>query len=181
MNEREYILFARNITQESANQLVTVFHTASQTSREIYLLLNCSGGNVQAGIYCYNIMCALQTNLIAHNVGNVDSVANVLFLAANTRVASPSSTFMFHGVAFDVNGPLRLDERYLREHLDSVAADHNRLGNIISLHSKLTIDEIKSLFTEQTVRDAAWALDKGLIHGVENLQLPAGSIVHQLT
>ena len=88
-------------------------------------------------------MCALQTNLIAHNVGNVDSVANVLFLAANTRVASPSSTFMFHGVAFDVNGPLRLDERYLREHLDSVAADHNRLGNIISLHSKLTIDEIK--------------------------------------
>ncbi len=36
--------------------------------------------------------------LITHNVGNVDSIGNVIFLAAEERYACSTSTFMFHGV-----------------------------------------------------------------------------------
>ena len=46
---------------------------------------------------------------------------------------------MFHGVAFDRSGQLSLDERYLREHLDSIIADHDRIGTIMAERSALTL------------------------------------------
>jgi hypothetical protein len=66
-------------------------------------------------------------------MGNVDSIGNVIFLAGAERYACPLSTFMFHGVGFDVPGGLRMEEPFLRERLDTIEADHKR---IVSLFRK---------------------------------------------
>ena len=179
-NEREYVLFTREISQESMNELIDALMNAANSSSETYLLLNCGGGNVMAGIYAYNMMRALPTKLIVHNVGSVNSVANVLFLAADTRYSTPPSTFMFHGVAFNRQGPLKLDERYLKEYLDSVVADHDRIGKIISDRSHLTPSEVSELFSEQRVRDVDWALDRGVIHEIVDLKIPPDASIRQL-
>jgi ATP-dependent protease ClpP protease subunit len=54
---------------------------------------------VAQGINIYNVLCGMPFKLVTHNVGNVDSIGDVVFLAGETRYACAHSTFMFHGVA----------------------------------------------------------------------------------
>jgi ATP-dependent protease ClpP protease subunit len=57
-----------------------------------------------------------------HNIGNVDSIGNAIFLAAdaNDRFVCPHSTFMFHGVGADFAGGMRFEEKNGREILESL-------------------------------------------------------------
>lgn len=68
----------------------------------------------------YAFLRGVPFDLIVHNVGNVDSIGNAIFLAGQTRYACPQATFMFHGVGFDQH-PGRLEEKILRERLGSSA------------------------------------------------------------
>ena len=159
----EYVLFARPINGENVSELVRKLNEISGRGQDIYLLLNSHGGNVAAGIHCYNMLRALPTRLVSHNVGNVDSIANAVFLAGDERYSTSSAVFMFHSVGFDFTAPVRLDYRQLRERLDSAVADHNRIGAIISDRSELPLPGAIELFDTQIVRTAEWALKKGIM------------------
>ena len=74
----EYVLFSRLINYENVSELVRKLNEISSREQDIYLLLNSHGGNVAAGIHCYNMLRALPTRLVSHNVGNVDSIANAI-------------------------------------------------------------------------------------------------------
>jgi ATP-dependent Clp protease, protease subunit len=113
-------------------------------------------------------------------VGNVDSIANVIFLAGAYRLASPPSTFMFHSVGFDQAGPIRLEERNLRQLLNSVVADNERIGSVIAARTNLTLRRAGSLFRDQRTHDAQWALAHGFIQQIDNPQIPAGTVISQL-
>ena len=176
----EYVLFSRLINDENVSELVRKLNEISSREQDIYLLLNSHGGNVAAGIHCYNMLRALPTRLVSHNVGNVDSIANAIFLAGEERYSTSAAVFMYHSVGFDFNAPTRLDCRQLREHLDSVVADHNRIGAIISDRSELALPAAIELFDTQIVRTSAWALESGIIHGVKDLQLPSDRILHEI-
>jgi hypothetical protein len=53
------------------------------------------------GMTVYNVLRGLPCDLTIHNIGNVDSIGNAIFLAGKHRYACKNSTFMFHGVGFD--------------------------------------------------------------------------------
>ena len=114
------------------------------------------------------------------NVGHVDSIANAIFLAGENRFATASAVFMFHSVSFSFNSLIELNGRQLREHLDSVNADHERIATIIASRSALTLPIAAELFDVQTVRTADWALENGIIHEVKDLHLPADRMLHEL-
>ena len=177
----EYVLFSRIINGENVSELVRKLNEISNRGQDIYLLLNSHGGNVASGIHCYNMLRALPTRLISHNVGNVDSIANAVFLAGEDHYSTSSAVFMFHSVGFDFNTPTRLDCRQLRERLDSAVADHDRIGAIISDRSEIDLPDAIELFATQIVRNATWALESGIIHEVKDLQLPSDRILHELT
>ena len=176
----EYVLFSRGINDQTVNELVATVNGISQRGEDVYLLLNSGGGNVHAGIHCYNMLMALPTTLTVHNVGHVDSVANVLFLAGSQRYAAPSSVFLFHGVAYTFNDPITLKASGFREHLDSLSADNKRIAGIIERHSALTLSQASELFDEQRVYDAKWAQDNEFIHDIADLDLPADRVLHTL-
>ena len=176
----EYVLFSRLINAENVSELVRNLNEISSRGQDIYLLLNSHGGNVASGIHCYNMLRALPTRLVTHNVGNVDSISNAVFLAGEERYSTSSAVFMFHSVGYDFTAPFRLDCRQLREHLDSVVADHNRIGAIISDRSELALPDAIELFDNQIVRTAEWALKIGVIHEVKDLNLPSDRILHEL-
>ena len=79
----------------------------------------------------------LPITLTTHNVGNVDSIGNAVFLAGQTRYACPHSTFMFHGVAFNFTQGMSLDERGSRERLANILSDQKRIGSIIQERTSL--------------------------------------------
>jgi ATP-dependent Clp protease protease subunit len=176
-----YVSFSAEVNPSTTEGLITVAtQLCNQGATEINLLLSTPGGSVMHGITLYNVLRALPLKLITHNTGNVDSIGNVIFLAGAERYASPHSTFMFHGVGFDLNGQLRLEDKFLREKLDAIAADHGRIGAIISQNTTLQENEVVSLFAEARTKDAAWAAGIGMVHAVRELNIPAGVAIHSL-
>jgi ATP-dependent Clp protease protease subunit len=176
-----YISFSAEINVKTMEALLGVLaQQCSQGVKTIYLLLSTPGGHVNCGITIYNMLRAMPFHLITHNVGNVDSIGNVIFLAGAERYACAHSTFMFHGVGFDIIQPARFEEKTLRERLGSLDADQNRIGGIIKDRTKLNAQKVKRLFFEAQTKDAAYARANGIVHKVRDVKIPAGSPILQL-
>ena len=170
-----YVSFSAEISPHTTESLLAVMtNCANQGIKTVYLLLSTPGGSVMNGLNLYNVLIGMPFELITHNVGNVDSIGNAIFLAGSKRYACPHSTFMFHGVGFDVTGQLRLEEKFLKERLGSILSDHKRIGSIISERTKLDQKVVESLFTEAQTKDAAFAVSTGIVHEVKDVQIPPG-------
>ena len=153
---------------------------ANQGVKEVYLMLSTPGGSVMNGMNLYNVLRAMPFKLTTHNVGNVDSIGNAVFLAGETRYASPHSTFMFHGVGFDAKAGVRLEEKFLRERLDGILSDQKRIGAIISERTNMDEPTIKELFLQAQTKDAAFAAGCGIVHEIRDVKIPAGSTIVSL-
>lgn len=132
------------------------------------------------GMTIYNTLRALPFRLTTHNVGNVDSIGNAVFLAGEKRYACPHSTFMFHGVGFDVNGQMRLEEKFLQERLDAILADQKRIGSVIEERTRIEKDAIADLFREAKTKDATFAAGCGIIDEIRDVKIPPGGPVYSL-
>jgi ATP-dependent protease ClpP protease subunit len=132
------------------------------------------------GMNLYNVLRAMPFELTTHNVGNVDSIGNAIFLAGVKRYASPHSTFMFHGVGFDMGPGGRLEEKNLKERLQNILADQKRIGSIIQERTQITETDVAALFAEAQTKDATYAVGTGIVHEVKDVSIPAGSPIVSL-
>jgi ATP-dependent Clp protease protease subunit len=177
-----YVSFSAQIDATTTEGLLAVLaQQANIGVRTVHLLLSTPGGSVMNGMNLYNVLRGMPFQLITHNVGNVDSIGNAVFLAGNPRYACPQATFMFHGVGFDVAGQkVRFEEKILRERLDSVLSDQARIGAIIRERTKLQQSDIEGLFREAQTKDAAFAAACGIINEIRDVQIPQGTPVYSL-
>ena len=142
-----YVSFSAEIIPSTTESLIaTMTNLINLQVQEVYLLLSTPGGSVMNGMNLYNFLKGLPFELVTHNIGNVDSIGNVVFLAGNKHYATANATFMFHGVGFENPQNQRLEEKFLRERLDGILSDQKRIGNIISQHTNLSGREIAKLF-----------------------------------
>jgi ATP-dependent protease ClpP protease subunit len=177
----KYVSFSAEINPNTTESLIAIMaDCANKGVQEVYLMLSTPGGSVMNGLNLYNVLKGMPFNLTTHNVGNVDSVGNAVFLAGSTRYACPQSTFMFHGAGFDTKPGQRLEEKFLRERLNSLRADHKRIGSIIAEHTNLSERAIAGLFREAQTKDAAYAVGCGIVHEIRDVQIPADSPVISL-
>lgn len=143
------VSFSAEINPSTTESLIAVLaNCANQRTKEVYLMISTPGGTVMNGMNLYNVLRAMPFKLVTHNVGNVDSIGNAVFLAGSERYACPHSTFMFHGVGRNVPSGTRLEEKSVKETLDSILADQKRIGSIIKDRTKLDDAQIADLFTE---------------------------------
>ena len=129
------------------------------------------------GLNLYNMLRGMPFDLITHNVGNVDSIGTTVFLAGKKRYACPHSTFMFHGVGLDVTGPFRMEEKFLKEKLNGIEADHRRIGALIAERTDITREAAAELFLQMQTKDATFAASCGIVHEIRDVQIPDGSTV----
>jgi ATP-dependent protease ClpP protease subunit len=176
-----YVSFSADINQNTTEKLIDVMaDCANSEVEQVYLLLSTVGGSVMNGLNLYNVLIGMPFELITHNVGTVNSVGNMLFLVGNKRYAVPNATFMFHGVGFTFSQQQRLEEKDMREKLAGILRDQKRIGDIISQHTNLSEGEIEGLFTEAQIKDTSFAIEKGIIHEVREVQIPRGSPIISL-
>src|SRR5438552_1373422 len=153
-----YVTFSAEVYANTTESLIAVMaNCANQRVEDVYLMLSTPGGTVMHGMNLYNVLRAMPFKLTTHNVGNVDSIGNAVFLAGEARYASPHTTFMFHGVGFDAKAGVRLEEKFLRERLDGILSDQKRIGDIISERTKMAEATIKELFLQAQTKDATFA------------------------
>lgn len=173
-----YVSFSAEINAHTTESLIAIMaECATRGAQEVHLLLSTPGGAVMNGINLYNVLRALPFKLVTHNVGNVDSIGNAIFLAGEERYACEHSTFMFHGVARPVQAAAQLEAKQLREFLDGLEADELRIGSIIEQRSKLSQAEVTALFRDARTKDAAHAVSAGIVHEIKDVQIPPGSSV----
>ena len=176
-----YISFSAEINQTTTEGLLGVCAQQVQNGiDEVNLLLSTAGGSTMNGITLYNMLRAMPFTLKVYNVGNVNSVGNVVFLAGDERYASPSSSFMFHGVGFDITQPTRFEEKVLRERLGAINNDQTLIGGIITERTNIDAEEVRSLFLEASTKDVNFAKEKGIIHDIRDPQIPKGASLLQL-
>jgi ATP-dependent Clp protease protease subunit len=175
-----YVSFSAEISPQTTESLIaTLANCANNPAvEEVHLLLSTPGGSVMHGMNLYNVMRAMPFRLITHNVGNVDSIGNAIFLAGEQRFACPHTTFMFHGVGFDqFQGAPRLDEKYLGELTGNLLADQSRIAAVIEERTNLEAAQIQPLFREAQTKDAAYAVSVGIVHEIKNVEIPPGAPV----
>lgn len=177
-----YVSFSAEINVNTTESLIAAMaNCANQGVATVYLMLSTPGGSVMHGMTIYNVLRAMPFHLITHNVGNVDSIGNAVFLAGEERYACPHSTFMFHGVGFDqFAGAPRLDEKYLAELTGNLLADQNRIAQVIEERTSLDSAQISPLFREAQTKDAAYAIGAGIVHEVKDVEVPSGAPVISL-
>ena len=132
------------------------------------------------GMNLYNILRGLPLELITHNVGNVDSIGNAVFLAGEKRYAAQHSTFMFHGVGFDMPAQTRLEEKLCRERLGGILSDQKRIGSVITERTSITEEAVGDLFREAQTKDSAFAVSNGIVHEVRDVNIPPGGPFYAL-
>lgn len=177
-----YIMFSAEINPKTSGSLQGVLaNCATQGVKTVYLAFSTPGGDVMQGMTLYNLLRGMPFKVITHNVGNVDSIGNAIFLAGEERYACKHSTFMFHGVGFNMaNQTVRLEEKNIREMLDNIVSNHSRIGTILEERTQLDKAVIPELFREAQTKDAAFAVGCGIVHEVRDINIPAGSTVISL-
>ena len=176
-----YVSFSAEVIIKTTESLIAVMaNCANLGVRQVCLLLSTPGGSVMNGLNLYNTLRGMPFELNTHNVGNVDSIGNMVFLAGHRRYATATATFMFHGVGFNATEKQRFQEKDLKERLDGIRSDQRRIGDIISQHTNLSQREIARLFLQAQTKDANFAIDKGIIHEIRDVQIPMGCPVVSL-
>lgn len=176
-----YVSFSAEITPQPTEALIaTLAQLANQGVSRVHLLLSTPGGGVAQGITLYNTLRGFPFELVTHNVGCVNSIGNAVFLAGDRRYACPQSTFMFHGVGFDVTGAIRLEEKLLLERLDALHADQKLIADVIANRTQLSAEDIARLFLEAQTKDADWAVRAGIVDEIRDVHIPDGHPVQAL-
>jgi ATP-dependent Clp protease protease subunit len=137
-------------------------------------MLSTPGGEVSSGMTVYNFLRAIPARITMHNIGNVDSIGNAIFLAADERYACAHSTFMFHGVGQPIQN-LLVEEKRAREILHSILADQIRIADIIVQRTNINRRRSRQLFREARTKDADEALATGIIQRICDPAVPAGA------
>jgi len=180
-----YINFTGKINEDISNKFMAACAAVIATDHPdcLYFLFSSPGGDVNAGVAIYNYLRALPVaRLVMHNTGSIDSVANVIFHAADERFAAPHSTFHFHGVAMNLTGSNpNLNHSQIRELQSQIEALETKIANILASRCQLTIPDLQNLFLHGKSVDTAFALQKGVIQSVSQPQIPPNTKFYSLS
>jgi ATP-dependent Clp protease, protease subunit len=150
-----------------------------QGTVKITLMLSTPGGSVMHGMTLYNYLAALPVELVTYNIGNVDSIGAIVFLAGSQRFACPHSTFMLHPVAFGLQGAANYEQPDLTAIVQSLEADQARIAGIYAERSGLQKANALALFNQQKTYSATEAESFGFVNEVKPLVIDAGAqVVH---
>lgn len=176
-----YVSFSAEINVTTTEQFIAMCtQLIAQGFTQLYIMFSTPGGHVMSGMNLYNVLRGLPARLIFHNVGNVDSIGNAVFLAGDERIACAHSTFMFHGVGFDVPAATRLEQKNAQELLNGILADQTRISNIIAERTQINVAEAAELFKEARTKDAAYATANGIVGHIRDVNIPPGSAIFSL-
>ena len=174
MDNTVYINFNSGINEPVVNKLMAVCaEVISQLKPEtIYFLFASGGGNVDPGITLYNYLRALPCHLVMHNMASIDSVATVIFHAADERYASPYSTFLFHGITWAFGQNQTLFRSQIEEVRGQLIEAENKIAKIVSGRCALMEEEIRNLFLQGETKNTTFALEKRIVQEVREPKVP---------
>ena|ERR1017187_1055144 len=176
----QYIVFTADVQTAQAAKLRNALTAASNAGHNIYLIISSGGGNVFEGLSLASFMKTLPVQITTHNIGQTDSIANVIFAAGTTRYATPNSSFLFHGVSMHYE---RQDfiESQLEEQYRGVKRLRENIAAAFAAYTGLSIANTEALMISGgTILSANEALSKAIIHEIRDAAIPADAHVEAI-
>jgi ATP-dependent protease ClpP protease subunit len=169
-----YVNYFDSINDSKTKALMAICSdiVAKHKPKTIYFLFSSLGGQVNSGITLYNFLRALPVEIVMHNNGSIDSIANVIFLAASKRYAAKHSSFLFHGINWNFAAGSSLTFFQLKENLSSFEREETKIASIIAERTKMSEAEIRELFRQGESKDLQFAISKGIIQEVRDPSIP---------
>ena len=172
-----YLTFTGPIEDAPIAQLIQLLeNTINQEGiKHLYLALNTPGGSVNAGITFYHYLKSLPIKVSTHNIGQVDSIGNVVFLAGEERLAASATSFLLHGITFRFSGNGQLSKGQLRELFSQIKQDESRIGTITLDRTKLKKKQLASFFNTGRSLSPTEAKNYGIVTGISEFEVPDGA------
>lgn len=149
---------------------------------ELELHLSTEGGNMTAGFALYFFLKSLPLPLTTYNVGSVESVGVIIFLAGEKRYACPRTRFLVHPLHWGFGALVAADHSRMTEWRNCLDFDAERYACIFeeATHASGGKEDIRpNLFGNARIFDTGQALAAGIIHGAEQARLPEmGTTTH---
>ncbi|MCW5787099.1 MAG: ATP-dependent Clp protease proteolytic subunit [Nitrospira sp.] len=174
-----YASLAGNVDAQMVQRIFGGFSIAvNQGVKTVHLLVHSGGGLIGDGIGIYNYLRKLPLDVVAYNGGTVASIAVLIFLAAKTRKASKTATFMIHRSHWVANIPSTTDT--LEAMSSMLKIDDGRVEEILKENINLPDEKWRLHQKADLTITASEALKYGLIHEISDFQVPPGHQLHNV-
>ena len=168
---RERIIFlGQEIDDDYANQIIGVLLYLDQedSTRPIYMYINCPGGSVIAGLAIYDVMKLIRSEVVTINIGMSASMASFLLAAGKPgkRLALPHSRVMIHQPMGGSQG----QAEDIRVEANQILRIKDNLVKMYSLMTGRTKEQIIEDLDRDNYLSAEEALEHGLIDEIVELE-----------
>ena len=169
VSDTAYIGLFSPIESNTAERFIdTICNKIPADTKTLYILFSTSGGSVSAGFVIYNFLRSLPYTIIMHNIGAVDSIGLVLFLAGTKRYSTNNATFLIHHILDEDTNT----ESSAKERLSCIAVEERQIKDVILERTDLTEKQFDKLFAHGKRETALFALKKKLVHEIRPCPFP---------
>jgi ATP-dependent protease ClpP protease subunit len=144
-----------------------------QGATQLVVKIATMGGECSYGFSLYNFLRALPIPVHTHNLGTVESMGNIIFLAGERRTACLHSKFLFHPFHWNLNGSV--DHARISEYAMSLDRDLDLYARIVAERTEGASEQLDIrayLRGEPRILEPADALRCGLINAVDESAQP---------
>ena len=171
--------FMRSINPDTLNGLQNVSLSAlKEGATEIQINMSSDGGNNDQGFAAYHFLLSLPATITTHCIGNVESMAIIMYLAGKKRSIVTHGKIKIHPMHWNfARGPV--DHDRLVEYVDSLYFDSNRFAEIFDERTNKAegiFDVRTHLAGKAKILSSNDAITSGIATEVSDAQIPANSI-----
>jgi ATP-dependent protease ClpP protease subunit len=142
---------------------------------ELELHMSTEGGNMTAGFALYFFLKSLPLPLTTYNIGSVESVGVVIFLAGRRRFACPGTRFLVHPLHWGFGNLVAADHSRVSEWRDCLDFDADRYASIFeeaTAGAELPAEIRHNLTGNARIFTAEEAVVAGITHGAVQARIP---------
>jgi len=166
MKEQWYTITG-GIDFNTAHNLITNINNLIYGSdiERLKIIISSPGGDIDAAIRIYSYLKALSIEVETIALSQIDSAANIIYVAGNKRIAIKGCRFFLHEGTFTTGAQTTT----LHNHEESLTIFKELMKRHISIIAKesgQTEKEIKKLLQDSTILTAEKAKSLGLVHEI---------------
>ena len=174
------INFAGVLNQATGDGLRNIcLQALHQDAREIRLNLATDGGSSFHAFALYGFLRALPVPLVTHNLGSIESMGLMVYLAGQKRLVSPHGRFLIRALALKGPAGADIDLPALRVQHDSLDDDLERVAKVFDQQTqggRECLDIRQHLAGLEKRLAGPAAVTYGVAHGIEEASLPRDAV-----
>ncbi|WP_217548797.1 ATP-dependent Clp protease proteolytic subunit [Pantoea sp. GbtcB22] len=168
------INFSASVNQSTVSGLISnCFNAINQGALELSIHMSSPGGDLVSGFTAYHFLKSLPIPVHTHNLSNIESIANIIFLAGEKRTGTSGCRFLFHPFHWGLIGT-SVDHTRVSEWSASLDSDLERYIDILQAQTNglKDRDEWKKVISTASIANASTGVEWGMISAIEDAKIP---------